>query len=87
MAIEANKRCVKVQYDNFVFPWKYVEGDLVLLYDQAKEPLGAGKFKPMWHGPYIVRCVLEKRAYNLEDCEGDMLVEPMNGLYLKRYYT
>jgi hypothetical protein len=49
----------------------YVEGDLVLLYDQAKEPLGVGKFKPMWHGPYIVRRVLEKGAYKLEDYEGE----------------
>jgi hypothetical protein len=27
-------------------PRQYDEGDLVLLYDQAKEPLGAGKFQP-----------------------------------------
>jgi hypothetical protein len=60
MAIEANKKCVKVQYDKSVYPWLYAEGDLVLLYDQAKELLGVGKFKPMWHSPYIMRRVLEK---------------------------
>ena len=60
---------------------------MVLLDDQAKEPLGVGKFKPMWHDPYIVRCVLEKGAYELEYCEGNMLDEPRNGLYLKRYYA
>jgi hypothetical protein len=65
----------------------YIEGDLVLLYDQAKEPLGEGKFNPMWHGPYIVRCVLEKGAYELEYYEGNVLDEPINGIYLKRYYT
>jgi hypothetical protein len=52
--IEANKICVKVQYNKSVYPRLYVEGDLVLLYDQAKEPLGAGKFKPMLHGHYIM---------------------------------
>jgi hypothetical protein len=52
--IEVNKQHVKVQYDRSVCPWKYVEGDLVLLYDQAKELLGVGNFNPMWHGPYIV---------------------------------
>jgi hypothetical protein len=87
MTIKANKRCVKVKYDKFVFPQQYVEGDLVLLYNQAKEPLGEGKFKPMWHGPYIVRRVLEKGAYELEDYEGNMLAKPRNGLYLKRYYV
>jgi hypothetical protein len=87
MAIEENKKHVKVQYEKSVCPWLYVEGDLVLLYEQAKKPLGAGKFKPIWHGPYIVRCVLEKGAYELEDYEGNKLVEPRNGLYLKRYYA
>ena len=84
---QANKKRVKVQYDKSVCPQLYVEGDLVLLYDQAKEPLGAGKFNPMWHGPYIMWHVLEKGAYELEDSERNKLVEPRNGLYLKRYYT
>jgi hypothetical protein len=63
MDIEENKQCVKFQYDKTICPWQYVEGDLVLLYDQAKEPLGEEKFKTMWHGPYIMRHVLEKGAY------------------------
>jgi hypothetical protein len=41
----------------------------------------------MWHGPYIMGHVLEKGSYELEDYEGNMLVEPRNGLYLKIYYT
>jgi len=72
--------------DKFVCPQQYVEGDLVLLYDQSKEPLGAGKFNPMWHRPYIMQHVLQKGAYDLEDYEGNMLDEPRNEIYLKRYY-
>ena len=60
---------------------------MVLLYDQSKEPLGVGKLKPMWHGPYIMQRVLEKGAYELEYYEGKMLAEPKNGLYLERYYA
>jgi hypothetical protein len=41
----------------------------------------------MWHGPYIVRRVLENGGYKLEDYEGNMLVEPRNDLYLKIYYA
>ena len=52
VALEVNKHRVKVQYDKSVSPRKFSEDDLVLLWDQAKEPLGAGKFNPMWHGPY-----------------------------------
>ena len=87
MALEVNKLCIKVQYDKSICPRKFSEGDLVLLWDQAKEPLEAGKFKPMWHGPYIVKCVLQKGTYELVDYEGTALVEPRNGLYLKKYYA
>jgi hypothetical protein len=80
--IEANKKHVKVEYDKSVCPQLYAEGDLLLLYDQAKESLEAGKFKPMWHSPYIVRRVLEKGVYELEDYEGNKLAKPQNGLYL-----
>ena len=57
VALEVNKRHVKVQYDKSVYPRRFSEGDLVLLWDQAKEPLGARKFNPMWHGPYVVKRV------------------------------
>ena len=57
------------------------------MWDQAKEPLGVGKFNPMWHGPYMVKRVLDKVTYELVDNEGTALVEPRNGLYLKRYYA
>ena len=87
MALEINKRCIKFQYDKSVHPRRFSEGDLVLLWDQAKEPLGAKKFNPMWHGPYVVKWVLEKGAYELVDYEGKTLVEPRNGLYLKKYYA
>ena len=83
VALEVNKRRVKVQYDKSLHPRKFSEGDLVLLWDQAKEALGAGKFNPMWHGPYVVKCVLEKVTYELVDYEGMALTKPRNGLYLK----
>ena len=47
VALEVNKCCVKVQYDKSICPRKFSEGDLVLLWDQDKESLGAGKFNPM----------------------------------------
>ena len=87
VALEVNKRCVKVQYDKYVHPRKFSEGYLVLLWHQAKEPLGARKFNPMWHGPYIVKHVLEKGAYELVDYEGTNLAELRNVLYFKKYYA
>ena len=87
VALEVKKRHVKVQYDKSVFLRKFSEGDLVLLWDQSKEPLVVGKFNLMWHGPYMVKHVLEKCAYKLVDYEGTTLVEPRNELYLKKYYA
>ena len=50
-ANQAHKNRVKTQYDKSVKPRVFSEGELFLLWDQDKEPLGAGKFKAMWLGP------------------------------------
>eukprot|EP00253_Pinus_taeda_P003511 PITA_03511 len=87
LAIEAQKNRVKTHFDHTVHPRSFVEGDLVLLYDQANDKLGARKFEPMWHGPYIIKRVLQEGAYELIDYEGNPLDKPRNGLYLKKYYA
>jgi len=58
-----------------------------LLYDQASDKLGTVKFESLWMGPYIVKRVLAKGAYELIDYDGIPLAQPHNGLYLKRYYA
>jgi hypothetical protein len=85
LANKAHKHKVKCQYDRSVHPQIFSEGDLVLVYDQDKDPLGAGKFKPMWFRPFIIKEVLKKGAYHLVDFEGNSLAEPRNVLYLKKY--
>eukprot|EP00253_Pinus_taeda_P022860 PITA_22860 len=87
LAIEAQKKRVKTHFDHTVHPHSFVERDLVLLYDQANDKLGVGKFEPMWHGPYIVKRVLQKGAYELINYEGNPLDKPRNMLYLKKNYA
>ena len=58
-----------------------------MIYDQANNKLGAGKFEPMWHGPYIFKGQLAKGAYELIGFDVVSLGKPRNGLYLKRYYA
>ena len=65
---------MKTHFDYIVNPRSFTEGDLVLLYDQANDKLGAGKFVPMWHGPFV-------------EFDSVSLGRPRNGLYLKRYYA
>lgn len=85
LANEAHKKHIKAQYDKNVKPRVFSEGDLVLLYDQDSNKLGAEKFEPLWMGPYIVKRALTKGAYELVDYDGIPLSQPQNGLYLKRY--
>ena len=81
---EAHKYHVKVKYDKYVKPRVFYEGDLLLVYNQTNDTLGARKFVSMCRGPYIVKHVLGKRAYELVDYERNALKEPRNGLYLKK---
>ena len=85
LVIEVHAKHIKAQYDRNVTPQNFSEGDLVLLYDQANDKLGARKFVPIWHGPYVVKRKLAKGAYQLVDFDGVSLAKPRNGLYLKRY--
>lgn len=87
LANESHQKHIKQQYDRFVHPRIFSEGDLVLVYDQDKDTSGVGKFEPLWYGPYIVSKVLKKGAYELVDYEGNKLVIPWNGLYLKQYFA
>ena len=87
IANEAHKKRVKARYDQSVHPRNFSEGDLVLVYNQYKDILGAGKFVSMRLGPYIVKRVLGKGAYELKDYEGNILPWPRNGLYLKKYFA
>ena len=84
---EVHKRHINAQYDKNVQPHIFSEGDLVLLYDQEADVISTGKFEPLWHGPYIVKIVLAKGAYDLVDYDGILLVQPRNGLYLERFYA
>ena len=47
-----------------------------MVYDQDKEPPGAGKFKSMWLGPYVVSKVLNKGGYELIDYDDNKLMKP-----------
>jgi hypothetical protein len=87
LANEAHKHKFRFQYDRSVHPRVFSEGNLVLVYDQDKDPLGVGKFKPMWFGPFIIKEVLKKGTYRQAEFEGNDLAEPRNGLYLKKYYS
>lgn len=84
---EAQKRCVKEKYNMSIKPRVFNKEYLVLVYDQTNNTLGARKFVSMWHKPYIVKHVLGRESYELLDYHGNELKDPINWIYLKRYYS
>ena len=70
MANESHQRCINTQYDRSVHPRTFSPDDLVLLYDQDHDKLGARKFEPLWHCPYVVTRALQKGSYELANHEG-----------------
>jgi hypothetical protein len=48
---ETYQKCIKNQYDKSIQPCAFAEGDIVLVYDQDHDKLGARNLEPMWHGP------------------------------------
>ena len=53
LANEAHKNRVKCQYDRSVRPRVFSEGDLFLVYDQDKDPLGQESLNPCGSDPSL----------------------------------
>jgi len=45
-----------------------------------------GKFQPKWEGPFVIETVYSNGAYRLATPSGDILMMPVNGKFLKKYY-
>jgi hypothetical protein len=84
---EAAKKWSKSTFDRHVNLRSFHKGDIVLAYNIAHDTLDHGKFDSLWHGPYIIQHCLTKGAYILASLEGLSLKEPINELYLKKFYA
>jgi hypothetical protein len=84
---EAAKKKSKSTFDRHVNLRSFHEGDLIFAYDITHDTFGHGKFESIWHDPCIIQHFLTKGAYILASPEGLSLKEPINGLYLKKFYV
>jgi hypothetical protein len=67
----------------------FVEGQMVL---KAVELVRRGlpstsKFSRNWDGPYIIREAHGSGYYRLSKSDGTILTDPINGKWLKHYYS
>ena len=67
----------------------FAEGQLVLkVADYVRRGMaGPSKFAPKWKGPFVIREAHPTRYYRLTQMDGKDLNDPINGKWLKRYYT
>ena len=67
----------------------FVNGQMVLkaAYHVRRNLSAPSKFAPNWVGPYLVREANESGYYRLAIVDGEVLVEPVNGKWLKLYYA
>lgn len=87
--LEIYKARMTRAHDRMVRPRSFKEGELVLVRKRPIIPhrrIG-GKFDPIWEGPFIIEKVYEGGAYQLIDISGQRPMPPINGQYLKKYYT
>jgi transposase InsO family protein len=67
----------------------FAEGQMVLrTVDHVRRGLPSpSKFAPNWEGPYLIREAYDSGYYKLSTVDGTILADPINGKWLKRYYS
>uniref|UniRef100_A0A2N9FCN2 Uncharacterized protein n=1 Tax=Fagus sylvatica TaxID=28930 RepID=A0A2N9FCN2_FAGSY len=67
----------------------FAKGQMVLrTVDHVRRGLPSpSKFAPNWEGPYLIREAYDSGYYKLSTADGTTLVDPINGKWLKRYYS
>uniref|UniRef100_A0A2N9HVE6 RNA-directed DNA polymerase n=1 Tax=Fagus sylvatica TaxID=28930 RepID=A0A2N9HVE6_FAGSY len=67
----------------------FAKGQMVLrAVDHVRRGLPSpSKFAPNWEEPYLIREAYDSGYYKLSTADGTTLVDPINGKWLKRYYS
>ena len=79
---------IKSRFDRNIKEYTFSVGDMVLRWDATKEQKGKhGRFDNLWFGPFLVSKVLENNTFVLQSLEGEELSSPVNGQFLKHFYS
>ena len=79
---------IKSRFDKKIKDNTFSIGDMVLRWDAKKEQKGKhGKFDKLWFGPFLVSKILENNTFVLQSLEGEELSSPVNGRFLKHFYS
>ena len=79
---------IKGRFDRNIKENTFSVGDMVLRWVTRKEQKGKhGKFDNLWFGPFLVSKILENNTFVLQSLEGEELSSPVNGRFLKHFYS
>ncbi|XP_015942775.1 uncharacterized protein LOC107468047 [Arachis duranensis] len=85
---KALQQRIAQRHNKTVRPRSFHQGDLVLRKTEtARKPPSHSKLAATWDGPYRVRQVIGKGAYQLEELDGTTLPSTWNVTSLKKYYS
>ena len=76
-------------YAQTIHPKAFTKGQLVLRATEhvRKNVPRPSKFAPKWEGPYIIRKAHDSKYYYLTKEDGTVIIDPINGKWLKQYYV
>ncbi|XP_016652401.1 PREDICTED: uncharacterized protein LOC107881891 [Prunus mume] len=85
----AGKQAVSRAYNKRVKNESFEEGEIVwkVVLPLRTHIAGYGKWSPTWEGPFIIKQILRLGAYRLQDRDGDVHAAPINGKWLKKFYS
>ena len=66
---------------------KFEIGEKVLYFNAAKARQWSGKLDEKWKGPYFIHEILLNGSYKIKEIDGRILITPVNGELLKKYYS
>ncbi|XP_070014629.1 uncharacterized protein [Nicotiana sylvestris] len=82
----AQKQIIERYYNRKTHLRYFKIGDFVLKkVFQSTKAANVGKFSPNWEGPYMIRGIVGKGAYESETMEGKVLPSNWNDIHLKKY--
>ena len=86
---QIHKDKIKQRFDNKRLKEdNFLPNDLVVRWDAHRdEKPKHGKFDHLWLGPFRIVRSLENNTFVLQNLEGDELAVPVNGRFLKNFYT
>ena len=85
---QSYKTKVKERFGKKVKKYSLLIGDMVLRWNARLDEKGKhGKFDNLWLGPFKITIFFGNNTFVLQNLEGEEIAGPVNGGFMKHFYT